>query len=452
MAESRITLDELISLENQSTLQLVSKESLYSYVFKITDTRTGKVYAIKLIPMGYLPKTDLESEQLGSQYSQEVEAPSGIKKKTTPNQRRIEKELQNLLDLAGIGPVPESHAIYPNYTTIIVKLIAVAQDEETKGYLIELQELLTKLDENGFQGVALACIVMEFIPGQTLWEVQQYMLKKFGKSSQVYKHKYDALLIVTMGQIIDLLFTRGFVLLDCHKKNILVSPVAACKASAESSRNPFQTFNVTILDFGDAYPRTSITETEEEKEAFIYKVKHQVARALWLEYDGEIERNVDDFIQEIPHHAVQLMENLIGNDEFISLSEIQDINDLRVVLAIIRETSDQYKWMGGLINNVEFLTNLLAYLKEEAARQEAARQEAARQEAARQERSRILKEAGKSRILKEAGKSRKSEIEGGEEREGGKRKTKRKSKSKTKRKSKSKTKRKSKSKTKRRHK
>jgi len=441
MAESRITLDELISLENQSTLQLVSKESLYSYVFKITDTRTGKVYAIKLIPMGYLPKTDLESEQLGSQYSQEVEAPSGIKKKTTPNQRRIEKELQNLLDLAGIGPVPESHAIYPNYTTIIVKLIAVAQDEETKGYLIELQELLTKLDENGFQGVALACIVMEFIPGQTLWEVQQYMLKKFGKSSQVYKHKYDALLIVTMGQIIDLLFTRGFVLLDCHKKNILVSPVAACKASAESSRNPFQTFNVTILDFGDAYPRTSITNSEEEKEVFIDKVKHQVARALWLDDDGE--RNVDDFIQEIPHHAVQLMENLIGNDEFISLSEIQDINDLRVVLAIIRETSDQYKWMGGLINNDTFLNTLLIYLKEEAARQEAARQEATRQEAARQERSRILKEAGKSRILKEAGKSRKSEIEGGEEREGG---------SGGKRKSKSKTKRKSKSKTKRRHK
>jgi hypothetical protein len=60
MAESRITLDELISLENQSTLQLVSKESLYSYVFKITDTRTGKVYAIKLIPMGYLHKTYLE--------------------------------------------------------------------------------------------------------------------------------------------------------------------------------------------------------------------------------------------------------------------------------------------------------------------------------------------------------------------------------------------------------
>jgi hypothetical protein len=442
MAESGITLDELISLENQSTLQLVSNESLYSYVFKITDTRTGKVYAIKLIPMGYLPKTDLESEQLGSQQSQEVESSSGLQKKTTPNQRRIEKEMEYAKKFEGIGPHTESHAIYPNYTTIIVKLIAVAQDEETKDTLNELQKLLTKLDENGFQGVGLACIVMEFIPGQTLWEVQQ----KLGSTRQAAS---EELLIVTMGQIIDLLFTRASVLFDCHKKNIQVSQVAACKASAESSRNPFQKFKVTILDFGDAYPRTSITDTEEEKRAFIYKVKKRVAYALWLQYDGEEWKNADEFMEEIPHHAVQLMENLIGNDEFISLSEIQDINDLRVVLAIIRETSDQYSWMGGLINNDTFLNTLLIYLKEKAARQEAARQE----------RSRILKEQGKSRILKEQGKSIKLEINRREEEEGGsggkrksKSKTKRKSKSKTKRKSKSKTKRKSKSKTKRRHK
>ena len=155
MAQSGNTLDDLIKLNQTSkTLQMVSKESLYSYVLKITDPHTEQVYAIKLIPMGYLPKTDSQPE-MGSQQSQEVVSPSGKQKKTTPNPNRVEKEVSYLQKFEDIGPRIESYEIDEDYTSIIDQLLEVTQDEGTINTLNELKELLTNLKENNFQGVKL---------------------------------------------------------------------------------------------------------------------------------------------------------------------------------------------------------------------------------------------------------------------------------------------------------
>ena len=64
MATTDHLLNHLISVNQppNQTLKVVSEDSLYSYVFKMTETNTRKVYAIKLIPMGHLPKSDVDSE------------------------------------------------------------------------------------------------------------------------------------------------------------------------------------------------------------------------------------------------------------------------------------------------------------------------------------------------------------------------------------------------------
>jgi len=57
-------LEQLLH-ENQitKTLTLISKDSLYSYVFSISDQRDKKTYALKLIPIGR-PATESEDSKI----------------------------------------------------------------------------------------------------------------------------------------------------------------------------------------------------------------------------------------------------------------------------------------------------------------------------------------------------------------------------------------------------
>ena len=463
MATTDHLLNHLISVNQppNQTLKVVSEDSLYSYVFKMTDTNTRKVYAIKLIPMGHLPKSDVDSES--QEESQEVQL-YDIKKKTTPNDRRIEKELEYLHHFSGIGPHPESVTISTDYNSIIDELLNTTTDPVTIKTLERIRRLLNHIRSQGFINVKLACIIMEFIPGQTLWEVQQ----KLGLSQT---DASMSLLIVTMSQIIDLLFTHGYVLIDCHQKNVQISKSrdpseAVCRASAQAPTNKVlnflkeNPFRVVLLDFGDAYLRTEMYNSDAfiNKEAFINKVKDRVAHALWLEYDDDddVWKKSEDFLKDIPPKSIALMEKLITSDDFISLSEIQDINDLRVVLAIIRETSEQYSWMGGLINNGKFLNTLLIYLKEEATiRREEALQRIDGYQKAKKIRTEKDALVGDERLVEDettlveaerqiAIEKAKASKETKKRNLGGKRKTKKKSKTKkkykTKRKTKSKTK------------
>ena len=122
MEAPKITLEYLLSTNqppHQQTLKLISKDSLYSYVFVITDPETSSKYAIKLMPMGHLPKTDSQPE-MGSQESVFLEEKGfPYHKKTTPNPIRVEKELEYLQKFEGIGPHPESYNIYTDYEEII---------------------------------------------------------------------------------------------------------------------------------------------------------------------------------------------------------------------------------------------------------------------------------------------------------------------------------------------
>ena len=121
--------------------------------------------------------------------------------------------MEYLHHFSGIGPHPESVTISTDYNSIIDELLNTTTDPVTIKTLERIRDLLNHIERQGFINVKLACIIMEFIPGQTLWEVQQ----KLGLSQT---DASMSLLIVTMSQIIDLLFTHGYVLIDCHQKNV----------------------------------------------------------------------------------------------------------------------------------------------------------------------------------------------------------------------------------------
>ena len=415
-AETPIILDYLIEANKRAkTLISISELSLYSWVFKIKDPTTDKIYVIKIIPIGHThnpPEGD-------SQYSfaSTVVKVDERDKKITPTPKRIEREFDYLTRFYGIGPHPESWGAHPGYDKIIDDLISITSDKATINVLQSIGKVLQHI-EVGYIDVMLGWIVMEFIPGKTLQELKVFQKKGvFQKKAHLRPIQG---VIDAMYKIIDLLFTKGFVLSDCHEDNVMISKSASTctlssdchedndmisKSAATCTRDEtdseivlkskeVEEIKAVLIDFSDAYERRNIFDFYVGTAAtFKTNVIARAQFALWVN-DEEGAENAHEIV--IPLKSIELMEKLMDNNNRIELSEIRTENDLLVVLCMIRETTNQYSWMEVFITEDELLSQLLAYLHQQ----------------------------NKRKAIQES--------------KGGKRKTKRKSKSKSKRKSKNK--------------
>jgi len=415
------------------TLISISELSLYSWVFKITDPTTGNIYVIKIIPIGHNPPEGDSQDSFASTVVKVDERD----KKITPTPERIEREFDYLTRFYDIGPHPESWGAHPGYDKIIDDLISITSDKATINVLQSIRKVLQHI-KLGYIDVMLGWIVMEFIPGKTLQELKVFQKKGvFQKKAHLRPIRG---VIDAMYKIIDLLFTKGFVLSDCHEDNVMISKSAATctrlrdchedndmisesaatctrlsdchedndmisESAATCTRDKtdreivleskeVKEIKAVLIDFSDAYKRTHIFYFYVgTPEMFKAKVIARAQFALWVN-DEEGAENAHEIV--IPLKSIELMEKLMDNNAPIELSEILPENNLLVVLCMIRETSNQYSWMEVFITEDELLSQLLAYLHQQ----------------------------NKRKAIQES--------------KGGKRKTKRKSKSKTKRKSKNK--------------
>jgi len=410
-----IILDYLIEANKTAkTLISISELSLYSWVFKIKDPTTDNIYVIKIIPIGHNPPEGDSQDSFASTVVKVDER----NKKITPTPKRIKREFDYLTSFYGIGPHPESWGADTDYDKIINYLISITRDEATINVLQSIRKVLQHINNLRYIHVRLGWIVMEFIPGITLQELNVFQKKRvFQKKAHTRPIRG---VIDAMYKIIDLLFTKGFVLSDCHENNVMISKSATTctrlsdchkdndmisESAATCTRDKtdseivlkseeVEEIKAVLIDFSDAYKRTHIFYFYVgTPEMFKAKVIARAQFALWVN-DEEGAENAHEIV--IPLTSIELMEKLMGNNNPIELSEILTKNNLLVVLCMIRETSNQYRWMEVFITEDELLSQLLAYLHQQ----------------------------NKRKAIQES--------------KGGKRKTKRKSKSKTKRKSKNK--------------
>jgi len=178
-------LEQLLH-ENQitKTLTLISKDSLYSYVFSISDQRDKKTYALKLIPIGR-PATESEDSKIRK---------VGIHKNITSDSQLVKEEFDNLQKFyysktlsifpKHICPEPIFGASYPDYNSVITLLKSACKEDsktytKTRAAVDEIENLFGILKSQGYQDIQLGCILMEYIPGQTLLEKKKKIKKKF---------------------------------------------------------------------------------------------------------------------------------------------------------------------------------------------------------------------------------------------------------------------------------
>ena len=351
--------DPLVPLlrENQitKTLTLVSKDSLYSYVFSIYD-QYGNRFALKLIPIG-------KSED------SKIRQP-GIRKNITPNSRLVEIEFNNLQTLSSkpiaIGPKPYFYKIYeyPLYKSVIGSLQAACKETKTITAVDEIKNLFDDLEHQGYQDIQLGCISMEYIPGQPLLEIITNIVKKYEKIHFDPKDQpdYQAVFINAISKII-FLFMEGYFLDDCHLGNIIIELKKRKREEEHDKREEAsealqflseRSFDSRIIDLDRVYKRTQIYEDYESKEAFIYEVRNILSL------------QVHDVVALLDKKN-ELITKLLDSDNSISLKDITDIHDLRIILSLIRassvrESSDEYAWLDQFLYSDDFLSNLLTYL------------------------------------------------------------------------------------------
>ena len=366
-------MDPLVELLDQNketkTLTLVSKDSLYSYVFSIYD-RVGNRFALKLIPIG-------KSE----------DSKVGIRKIITSDSQLVKEEFNNLQEIyskpIAIGPKPYFYKIYEYPQSVIGLLQDACEEPETSTAVYEIKNLFDVLKDKEYQDIQLGCILMEYIPGKPLLEIITNIVKKYEKKKKYLDPKdqpdYQAVFINAISKII-FLFMEGYFLDDCHLGNIIIEIIEIKKRKREEEaikhdkREEDETsevlkflseksFDSRLIDLDRVYKRTQIYEDykdyeskEKCKEAFIDEVRNIF---LLQGYNAVA----------LLHEKNELITKLLDSDNPISLKDIKDIHDLRIILSIIRASSignpsDEYEWLEQFLYNSDndFLRDLLTYL------------------------------------------------------------------------------------------
>jgi hypothetical protein len=366
-----ITLEDLLSNPNFK-LKILVKSSLYSYVFIFTNPKTREKYIFKLIPIGHL-LTDAATHT-SSQQSQDAPAHGiPIPKKITPKPRRVEKEFENLqyfhTQIPDTSPKPESFGFTGDaYTALIERLKGAAADQPTITILDEIQFLLDKLEEKGFHNVQLGWIIMQYIPGQTLWEIITDIRAKHGQRVSLHERvDYRAIHMIAIKQIVQALMA-GALLDDAHQGNMVATnkPTktelefieAALKQAPNSRELQFLTkYNITtkIIDLGKVSRRTTLDTFHESQKEFVDSVIKRVARALWEIYDEDEAgwKNEQEFESEVKKYQT-FIDRLIKTNTTISLDQIENIDQLRIVLAILIKSNPQNSWIAEFISDNDF--------------------------------------------------------------------------------------------------
>jgi len=280
-----------------------------------------------------------------------------------------------------ICPEPIFGASYPDYNSVITLLKSACKEDsktytKTRAAVDEIENLFGILKSQGYQDIQLGCILMEYIPGQTLLEKKKKIKKKKKLEKKYYSSVYEvptyqAYFINAISKII-FLFMEGYFLDDCHLGNIIVENIIIENIIIEELENKKRkredeteeenalkilskkSFDSRLIDLDRVYKRTQIYEDEskhedESKEAFIERVKN-------------ILHHYDDYSTKIDELDESFIINLIKSNEVMPITNIKNIHDLRIILSIIRGSGNEYAWLDQFIYDDEFLSNLFKYL------------------------------------------------------------------------------------------
>lgn len=360
-----ITIDDVIRVGN--LLEVISIDSLYSYVFKVSIN--GRLYAIKIVIIASNRTSKRKAKSDDSTQSVSI---TGLdrRKKTMPV-RRFEQEIEWLRrvnnELPSIAPKMQTYSIVLDFTEcqrIIYSLISISSHEDTKTILQSYIDVLDNL-KSEFGKVGIGILITDFVEGLTVWKSSKSIEKRISYDS--HKSVQFQSLFLNMVSKLVIVVMNAIVPMDLHLNNAITSNSAPKKEekarveAAATAKNPImdffalQQFDTIIVDFGDIHSRLHVFHDIARD-----SIERLVAKALWDNLDEDDMRNVDELPVE---YSRELLIKLMTTNDVIDINEIQDINDLRIVLCAIRVTTPQYAWLSEFINDNDFLNNLLLYLR-----------------------------------------------------------------------------------------